>query len=650
MSAGKRNRLVTIQRRVTSATDTGSRNVSWETFAQVYAEKRDSKTGASENTMSSTQYPILRVEWVIRFLPGITPSMRVVYEGETWEIINIADDSFRRDYKVLLCELRGNGSTSGGLTCQPATYQNAAEDATFTQTIQSGAVFTAEPITVTEVDGSTRTELANEDVTCAFIEIEVFDTNGTLIETVTEYPDDGRITVPAASGSGTYSNGGSFEVEIDAGDTYTAPAIEVTDVDGSTRASLPNIGVVCEWATLQVESSDGQQAVKDVTEYPAGGVVVVGDQSILDAEDNSFTLPYRSSTIVNNALISTAVNDTPLDGYHNLTIEVNVPVVNSAGDSLGGNVTDLLTPHDLPDVTLDDDNATVGEYPMPSVIIIDGEVDSAAYTTVSGVGTLTITPAGGGITPSGISYVHLTPATSLIDAGASGLDVVALWQAGSYTITNPANPAVQACLDPTDAARTTLLNDNFFGNKYRYTDTAGNPSSVGTTVPERIDWLNHDWSGAVQYIVIDHLHKTMLWVRYIDNGGKIDVSNTATGDTWYNWLTHIAGVTLGGYTGWLPIMLNTQLPHAAACDAGDTDYKSFFIGHASGNRLQILTGESYTSARFYPFIDSLNAALIGSAGASDASLKAGQAGFRADITAIFAMRIMTDAEIAALTP
>jgi hypothetical protein len=306
----------------------------------------------------------------------------------------------------------------------------------------------------------------------------------------------------------------------------------------------------------------------------------------------------------------------------------------------------LLNPHGLPDVTLDDDDGAVASYPMPTAIVIDGEVDSAAYSA----GTLTITPAGGGITPSGIAYVHLTPTTSLIDALASGNDVVALWQAGSYTITNPANPAVFACLDPTDAARTTLLNNNFFGNKYRYTDTAGNPSSVGTTVPERIDWLNHNWSGAVQYIVIDHLHKAMLWIRYLDNGGKIDVSNTATGDTWYNWLTHIAGVTLGGYTGWLPIMLNTQLPHAAACDAGDTAHKSFFISHAAGNRVQILTGESYTSVRFYPFIDSANASLIGSVGIGDASLKAGQAGFRAELTAIFAMRIMTDAEIAALTP
>ena len=448
-----------------------------------------------------------------------------------------------------------------------------------------------------------------------------------------------------AAGTATYSNGGAFTVDIDPGDTYTAPKITVTDVDGSERSSLPNIPVVCEWAAITAEASDGYNVPSwALPSYPSGGVQVVGDFRISDADGVFGDVPARERIAISNARIDTATTSPSASGI-SIEIDVNVPVQNSNGDTVGSNVDDLLNPHVLPDLPLTDDDGAVGSYPMPTALVIDGEVDSASYLA----GTLTIVPVSG-VTPSGIAYAHLTPGTSLIDGSASGNDVVALWQAGSYTITNPATPAVFACLDPSDAARTTLLNDNFFGNKYRYTDTAGNPSSVGTTVPSRIDWLNHDWSGAVQYIVIDHLHKAMLWVRYIENGSKIDVSTGATGDTWYNWLAYIAGVTLGGYTGWLPIMLNTQLPHAAACDAGDTDYKSFFISHRVDNRVQILTGESYTSTRFYPFIDSSNGSLISSLGTSDASNKAGSSGFRAELTAIYAMRIMSDAEIAALTP
>jgi head-tail adaptor len=521
MSAGKRNRLVTIQRRVTSATDTGSRNVSWETFAQVYAEKRDNKTGASENTMSSTQYPILRAEWVIRFLPGITPSMRVVYEGETWEIINIADDSFRRDYKVLLCELRGNGSTSGGLTCQPATYQNAAEDATFTQTIQSGAVFTADPITVTEVDGSTRTELANEDVTCAFIEIEVFDTEGRLLETVTEYPEDGRITVPAASGSATYSNGGDFTQEIDAGDTFTAPQIEVTDVDGSTRASLPNIGVVCEWKVLQVQLESGS-SLTSVDTYPSGGIVTILKSSIpqryLDVNGvvtGWASAPFRSRIQVLNAVVASIAQ--PDEVFTNLTIEVNVPVVNSAGDGVGGNVTDLLNPHDLPDVPLTDDNGAVGSYPMPTSIVVTGQVNTASYSS----GVLTIDPQGGG-SPTAICPAPIF-ATQANLFGETGFVEGAQIAAGVFDPPTGAFAHLQG-LDYTASVPFVTLKHSHLGGAARWRDSANNPLAYGdaTVGDGLVTDLNFDRQWYIVRTTVANLQAALDYAAAATFGGHSD--------------------------------------------------------------------------------------------------------------------------------
>lgn len=643
MSAGRRNRLITIQRPLVTVSATGSTTEAWETYVTLWAEMKDRTTTGVENEHAGSTLSIRRVDWVIRQTAGITSSMRILYDNVVWDILAINSLSYDRNRMQIVTEQRGQITDADLVTCPTMCEQIALADA---QDIVDCL--------------SNEQEDAIEAIICPISQDATFTLNSTEVGTaaggdtlnvqvlqggnpVGSLVNDDWV-IPTCEDA-TYSNGGAFTQAIASGATYTAPQITVTDVDGSTRSSLPNIGVVCDFKTINVRSSDGVQ-VTSIVSYPAGGNYDVLNLRYANKNGSIFTtIAQRSLIRLTNADFASVVNDSPNSNQANLTIDVDVPLVNSNGDSVGSNITDLFNPAEVDDVNLTDDNGAVGSYPAPTSIVFDGEVDSASYAS----GTLTIVPTAG-VTPSGIAYLDLTPATTLVDGSASGLDTVALWQSGSYTITNPANPAVFARLDPTDAARTTLLNDNFFGNKYRYTDTVGNPSSVGTSVPSRIDWLNHNWTGAVSYIVIDHLFKVMYWIQYIDNAGKIDISTTATGDTWYNWLTYINGVTLGGYTGWLPIMLNTQLPHAAACDAGDTDYKSFFISHSSGNRLQILTGENYTATRFYPFIDSANGSLISSLGTSDASLKAGASGFRADLTNIYAMRIMTDAEIAALTP
>lgn len=252
-------------------------------------------------------------------------------------------------------------------------------------------------------------------------------------------------------------------------------------------------------------------------------------------------------------------------------------------------------------------------------------------------------------TPLGIAYPSITPATSYIDASASGHDTVALWQAGAYDITKPTYPTHIACLDKADAARTTLVDNNFFGNKYRYTDTAGNPSSVGTTVPDRIDWVNHDWAGAVENIVIDHFFKCMYWVEYLEDDGKFAM-RVDTGRTWYQWLDFIDGLTIGGYSDWLPLPLDTRLPHAAFSDIGQTDYRNFLISNrvAIGNRAGAMTGESVNDTYFYPFRDSFNFSLITSGSGGTGGDKAGLNTFASSTTDAYCMRMLTDADITAL--
>jgi head-tail adaptor len=105
-SAGRRNRLVTIQRPVTTRSATGSTSVVWQDFKTVFGYKSD-KGSASEKTHSSTLYPVKSVQWVIRQTEGVTPAMRLIYENEVWEIIAVNDSTYNRVELNLICELRG---------------------------------------------------------------------------------------------------------------------------------------------------------------------------------------------------------------------------------------------------------------------------------------------------------------------------------------------------------------------------------------------------------------------------------------------------------------------------------------------------------------------------------------------------------------
>lgn len=440
----------------------------------------------------------------------------------------------------------------------------------------------------------------------------------------------------------TYTNGAAFTQVIAGGETYTAPQVTMTAVDGTTEDIPANIDYTCEWKPITGQASDGFTVPSfNILSYPTGGIKVVGDFRVNDADGLFGEVPARERVTVENATLSAAAS---VSSSIILTIEVNVPVNNSNGDSVGGNVDDLLNPHVLPDLPVTDNDGAVGSYPMPTALAVAGQVTSAVYSA----GTLTITPAGGAA-PSGILYPDIAPATSYIDATAAGKDTVALWQAGAYTATKPTNPAVIACLDPTDATRSTMLNDNFYGNKYRWTDTAGNPSSVGTTAPSRYDWRNHNWAGAVQYLVIDHYLKAMYWVQFLTDAGKVAM-RLDTGQSWYAWLNYIDGVTLGGYSDWLPIPLDTRLPHAAFSDIGQVGFRNFLICNRADGRGGVMTGESVDATYFYPFRDNFSFNLITSGPGGSAGAKAGLNSFSEGITDAYCMRILTDADIAALTP
>jgi hypothetical protein len=221
-----------------------------------------------------------------------------------------------------------------------------------------------------------------------------------------------------------------------------------------------------------------------------------------------------------------------------------------------------------------------------------------------------------------------------------------LWQAGAYE--PPSTSGVLARLDPTDTSRSTLLNDNFFGNKLRFTDTAGNRSSVGAGVPDRLDFVNHDFAGATPNVVIDHRYGCMYYIERIQDGTVNDMSTTASGQSWYDWLTFIGSLNIGGHDDWLPILNNTDLPHAYQANFGESTYNNFFSNpERADERANFITGESFSATQAYLLRDLGNVELSqgGTSGEKSGVVNAFQGG----LSKIFVMRMLTSADITALT-
>jgi hypothetical protein len=317
-------------------------------------------------------------------------------------------------------------------------------------------------------------------------------------------------------GTATYTNGAAFTQEIAAGTTFTAPEISVTQVDGSVDDIVPNIDVVCEWSPLQVVTSDSN-LVFNVNTYPTNGEIVLPIRRISDGA-TTFILPHRNRTFITNARLSAAVNDTVDNNGHNLTVEVDIPVVNSAGQSLGVNVDDLLTSHVVGDVTLDDDDSSQ-DFPMPTIILFDGVIDSAAYSVVSGNGMLTITPA-----PP--APPALIPAVVLVTQFTSYRQRDEGWAVTNNRF-NYLSTGITQSIDRAAASPWTTLANTHLSSTARFRDTSNNALAYGD-------------SPTANNIVRDYLTDFEYYTeRFTDGEGFDDICDK------------VAGLTLGGHSDWV---------------------------------------------------------------------------------------------------
>jgi hypothetical protein len=384
--------------------------------------------------------------------------------------------------------------------------------------------------------------------------VDVNEVTGEMTITV-----DGEVCSPA-----TYSNGGAFTKEIASGATYTAPEIVVTDVNGATRNVLPNIAVTCAWSAITVRSTDSVAIIGTINTYPSGGVALMGNQRVKQQDSATIdTVPYRDNIRIINADVASVFTEA------------------------------------------DETQITVVKETCP--------------------------------TPLGIAYKAVAP-MSMLPLFTSVNDSRALFLSGWYDRTNPVYPVSYAEIDSaatqadvravaatgtslTDPIiHTVLKHNNAFGNKLRFTDSLGNGSdaTVGSDLYAHVNWVGHSWTGATPYYVIDHLTGDGYMVKYVVDSGDYNMTNTAVGKSWADWMTAIPLLNLAGFTDWKPLDCCSLRPHINKANIFETWAANFFItsrapGEIAGqtdNRVLFVTGENANSLTFNALYDSGNASTI----------------------------------------
>jgi hypothetical protein len=134
--------------------------------------------------------------------------MRLSYGGEYYQIMSVQNVGIK-EYIQIITEMRGSGSGAAPVACDPATYSNGGA---FTQEIAAGGTFTADPITVTDVNGVGRSSLPNIAVVCAWIALSIRNSQGTVIQSVASYPSGAIITIADQTTNVRASDGQLLEI------------------------------------------------------------------------------------------------------------------------------------------------------------------------------------------------------------------------------------------------------------------------------------------------------------------------------------------------------------------------------------------------------------------------------------------------------
>ena len=506
MQIGRQNKLVEIQQQAVSDSATGATVTTWVRLKDAWVNITHKVAGGREDLRSDTLFPQHNVTMTARrtALAGVNPTMRVIYNEQVYEIVNVMPADYNRNLTVMNCKLKGSDVGT------PLAFSQDVENT-------DGVVL------------RNFTAFANPAVLLD-IEVEGADIIGT-------FPQPTRIVVEGST---------------------------VDDVVVNPSTGEMTIETACPFQSIAVKSTDNIVTLTTISSYPVGGVTNTGDQRIRQQDNVQIAqVPYRNTVKVINADIQAVTQTTGVT-----EIEVVLPAP----------------------------------------------------------------PA-----PSGIAYKAVAP-MSMLPLFTSVNDSRAYFLAGRYDRTNPSQPVSYAEIDSaatqadvrvtpatgtlsTDSVIHTILKDNnAFGNKLRFTDSLGRSSdaTVGSNLYAHVDWLGHSWSGAEPYYVIDHLTGDGYYVKYVVDSGDYNLTNTAVGKSWQDWMTAIPLLSLAGFNDWMPLDCCSLRPHINKANVFENWAANFFIssratGEIAGqtdNRVLFVTGENANSLTFNSLYDSGNAITI----------------------------------------
>lgn len=446
--------------------------------------------------------------------------------------------------------------------------------------------------------------------------------------------------VPTPSGdcaAATYQNSdSSFSQEIASGSIFTSSDITVTQVDGTTSSVPSNTNVTCSWTTIRLQNTE-EVDLESITSFPTGSKYQVSDQDFAVRNSaNSVVESFTDIPVGNDVTLSNTTVD--VKNQNDTVIESGATYAND-GEILLGDTT--LT--DSVDDTYSTETARTIDLPNTTI---------NSVSTVGGIMTIDTPTAA---VASGICYAPISPLSTSY-ASRTG-DCYDRFINGEYNRTPPTYPEYYAEIDHdavqsdvrgsaasgtslTDSVAPTMLKQqNAFGNNYRFTDDAGNPSdaTVGSNIWAHVDWNGHSWAGATTNYVIDHLFGVGMSVSYLLDGAIYSLSaNETHGQDWDAWIDYIDGLgTYLGYTGWRPL----DLPFAFASAHGsktepDQEWADdFFNGQRSDNRTGMLTGEVTNTNAYVIIRDNGSQELT----ISDAQSN-GDLGYTTDISNVFLIR------------
>ena len=109
MQSGRLRERVTIQQQSITRDSYGGEVINWTTFASVWASVLPAASG--ERFIRGAVQELAKITHTvrIRYRAGITPKMRISWDGRLLYVQTITDPTGRRAELVLMCEEEQNG-------------------------------------------------------------------------------------------------------------------------------------------------------------------------------------------------------------------------------------------------------------------------------------------------------------------------------------------------------------------------------------------------------------------------------------------------------------------------------------------------------------------------------------------------------------